>query len=112
MEGALHIQLCSRRVQIRIPEHIRRIAIDRPWLDEVTEEPLLCKDGNGWSQTMHSGRFSDSIGVVPDAKISVNAVPNVQIDYRSVRPAGMRTWAVVRRVLTEGRDRLQPLVGI
>ena len=105
----LQIRMCSRKIQIQIPNHVRSISIERPWLRDGDEEQLRCAGGNGWNLTLRSSRFSDSIGVPSGTDITLFAVPKKQIDHRSVPLHGTRAWAAVRRVLVEGRDRLQPL---
>ena len=110
--ATLQIQMCSRQIQLQVPEYARSICIERPWLGETEQEPLLCKVDDGASKTFLCGRNTEPIEVVPGATVHVSALPKEQVDYRNVAAAGTSLWAIVRRVLVEGRDRLQPLLGV
>ncbi len=106
----LRVQMCSRQIHIRIPEYVKDISIERPWLDESEQEPLRCIATSGRISTYFTGRTSGPIEVVPGATVDVSAVPKEPVDYRNVTGGGISLWAVVRRVLAEGRDRLLPLL--
>lgn len=108
----LHIHMCSRQIQLRIPECVRGITIERPWLGETEQEPLLCTGADGGTMALLFGRHAGPIEVVPGSTVHVSALPKEQVDYRNVAESGVSLWAVIRRLLVEGRDRLEPLLGV
>jgi len=108
----LQIQMCSRKIQLKIPESVRSLSIERPWLGETEQEPLLCAGAKAGRKAFLSGRNAGPIEVAPGETVHVSGLPMEQVDYRKVAASGLSLWAVVRRLLVEGRDRLQPLLGV
>lgn len=107
----LKIQMCSRQVQVEIPDCVRSISIERPWLEDSDQEPLMCTSVTK-TGLCRSACASDLIDVIPGTTVNVSALPKDQIDYRAVLGDGPRVWPIVRRVLVEGRDRVRRLLGV
>lgn len=103
----LHIRMYTKRIQICVPEGIRNIKIDRSlhgkhatlewrvfnenaeWIPQQSNEPISVKSGKYIEITIN--RIRSSAG-------------NIKIDRK------IRCWPPIRRLLTEARDRLNPLL--
>jgi hypothetical protein len=105
----LQIQMCSRYIKVRIPEHIKRIIVHRPWMVETDIECLVYGHVGNVPKNLFTGRVTEQIEVNPGSEIVIRALPNEQINYRILANPRIRAWPIVRRVLTETRDRLWPV---
>lgn len=107
----LLVRMYARKVSIALPEGVGALRI-------LAQEPL---GGAGWHGVCHAGgvtgmAFADGMGV--SASLPVHApstldlelVTNRPLDSREVAAPALRPWPLIRRLLVEGRDRVQPLV--
>jgi len=52
-----------------------------------------------------------NVAVKPGIPASLSFHRTRRVDYRTQPSPPAAVWPIVRRVLTEGRDRLNPLIG-
>ena len=103
-EDVIEIQPLSRKATIRLPENARRLRIDDP-RHEFGNWNL--STGNGSLITLRPGEpaaLPEKIRTVMIETPSDSSIPDS-------RPTRRRSGAILRRLLTEGRDRLLPLAG-
>ncbi|HEV2393442.1 MAG TPA: hypothetical protein VG146_13910 [Verrucomicrobiae bacterium] len=107
--STMHLRLYSRQVRFTVPEGVTAIHIERPWLKADQPEPLT------WREDLSPVQLTPACPSEP-----IPTTPGVVMDIRSVLPNALdhhkapftRTpvWAIMRRQLCEGRDRLKPAV--
>ncbi len=111
---ALHVQICSRRIHLTIPDGVEELWIHRPWLDPG--------DG-GEDLTVQCGRVPRS-AVQPAGNGMCGPFPVKQmeslvvacslkngVDFKTTAPPPLSLKPIVRKILMEVRDRCSPLVG-
>lgn len=107
----LLVHMYARRVSVEVPEGVEVLRV-------LAQEPL---GGAGWSGVGHAGAvtsmsFADGRGVSGPLPVSTPGTHHLRlVDERPLNPAEVaaprvRGWPLIRRLLVEGRDRLQPLV--
>jgi hypothetical protein len=120
----LLVQMYGRRVSVDVPEGIDTLRV-------LAQEPL---GGAGWRELRHEGgRSRDSSGlrdssgrvrmnfaqgegvseplpVSAGGRFALELVAEHPLDPAQVAVPRRRTWPLLRRLLVEGRDRLQPLL--
>jgi hypothetical protein len=111
-EGArLRVRCFGRQVRISIPDGVREVVIERPWIAAGRVEALDCRSDDGQSQVeLQCGGESPPVAVRQGD----------QIEMRSPRPDALSPGSLaarrtalrlrVRRALAEWRDRAYPLV--
>ena len=111
LEGTLlKIKMYSRRIVIQVPEGVGEISIERPWIAEGAEEILDCKRAGTGILKLNAGRATTGIPVQPFDTIELMSVPNTTLSHTEVPSPPFRLWPVARRFLTEGRDRVLPIL--
>lgn len=111
LEGTLlKIKMYSRRIVIQVPEGVGEISIERPWIAEGAEEILVCKRAGTGILKLNVGRATTGIPVQPFDTIELMSVPNTTLSHTEVPSPPFRLWPVARRFLTEGRDRVLPIL--
>jgi hypothetical protein len=103
----LHIKMYSRKIRLTIPEGVKSVQIHRPWLDENGEEKLILLTDEQAPEIVRSDRISVTPG---EETLIVSSYPDM-IEPRNVQIWRAPLWAVARRNLCEGRDRLRPAVN-
>jgi hypothetical protein len=111
VEGILLVQMYGRRVSVDIPEGIATVRV-------LAQEPL---GGAGWHEVRHDGgvaqmSFKEGIGI--SETLAVGARGTLELELVAERPLDplqvtaprRKAWPLARRLLVEGRDRLQPLL--
>jgi hypothetical protein len=94
----------TRVVDVDLPEAARRVFVEAP---QVPGYELVETESQGSVVTTRrrsEAEFSPGEG----DSITIRLVPEEAIDPRRVPAPGLRPWPVIRRVLTEVRDRSQP----
>jgi len=103
----LHIKMYSRKIRLRVPDGFKHLCVHRPWLDGNTEEKLqLIKAGPVVEIIKSCQREHISVREGEDIEVA-SIFPNM-IDHQKVRIFRSPPWAIARRQLCEGRDRLRP----
>jgi hypothetical protein len=107
----LLVHMYARRVSVEVPEGVGALRV-------LAQEPL---GGAGWNGVGHSSAatsmaFEDGRGVSGPLPVSAPGMHHLElVDDRPLNPAEVaaprvRPWPLIRRLLVEGRDRLQPLL--
>jgi hypothetical protein len=100
---ALEIRPLSRRARIEVPADAGRLLVESiPDLDTDSEQLFI----NG-----RRHRFGEPIDVAPGSMAEVVLRPEDAVDAASVPAPRPRPLAMPRRILSESRDRLQPLLS-
>jgi hypothetical protein len=111
IEQKLRIKLFSRTAEVRIPEDIGCIEIERPWLGSgAATEKLIVRSSTATLLEENRDRQSGDLKIGPHRELKIMSVPENMRSGSSVRCPGVRFYAVARRMLTETRDRLKPLL--
>ncbi len=111
----LFVRMLARRVTLPAPDpDVRLLIAERPWMTEDTpaQEVLICRQGAETSHDSPTTRVSACISVHGPCAINLYAPPPDPLDHRFVEPPRRRVWSVVRRMLSESRDRLTPFTPL
>jgi hypothetical protein len=111
VDGTLLVRMYARRVAVPIPEGVSTLRV-------LAQEPL---GGAGWQSVNHPGgtapmSFAEGMGTT--AVLPLDAPATVQLELTASSPLDpahvgaprAKPWPLLRRLLVEGRDRLQPLL--
>jgi len=112
LEGKLlKIKMYSRHILVEVPEGIDEMSVERPWIAEDGEpEMLVCKQAETGTLKSTTGRVTKVIPVRPLGSVELTAIPNTVLRYSDVPLPPFRLWPFVRRLMTESRDRVLPLI--
>lgn len=109
-EGAtLAVRMLSRRITVDIPKDVTFLRIETPIVHAGTPAALI--NVNGQTRPLvstDSGWRSEPLPIRPGL-VEIILESRSKVDPWSVSSPPRRVWPVVRRVLGESRDRLQPL---
>jgi hypothetical protein len=102
----LQVKMYSRQIDVEVPPEIETGEIFRAWEKGGDSEESLEKRMNGDSWT----RVNPREIVLPQHNgtarmLELRWVPSRSIDYRNVPSPSLHPWGIVRRLLTEARDR-------
>lgn len=106
------VRMSSRRVQVTVPEGVTKLEVEIPWLEETEDSTLRIQsvDEPGWqystkAETRQELRLPPgAVGLLDLMCVKMGAV------RQSLAPSGVPGIGVLgRRLLTELRDRAQPL---
>jgi hypothetical protein len=111
VDDTLLVQMYGRRVSIDIPEGIATVRV-------LAQEPL---GGAGWHEVRYGDdvaqmRFKEGVGVSEALAVGgggafdLELVAERPLDPVQVAAPRRKAWPLARRLLVEGRDRLQPLL--
>jgi hypothetical protein len=106
----LFVRMHARRVALEVPAGVRELRVLAP-------EPL---GGAGWRRFAHGGgiadmAFEDGLGaseplpIEAPGRIELQLIPDRPLDPAEVPAPRLRPWPLLRRVMVEGRDRVQGL---
>jgi hypothetical protein len=112
LEGKLlRIKMYSRRIVVQVPEGIDEMWVERPWIAEDDEtEMLLYKRTGAGTLKSTEGIVTAGIPVQPLETIELTTVPNTTLSYSDLPSPPFGLWPLARRLLTEGRDRMLPIL--
>jgi hypothetical protein len=111
-EGStLRIRAASRRIVVPVPEGIDEVVVERPWMiDGDTDEVRWAVHGDGAAgKTMACGR-SATISVPGVGLVEILSPVRDPLDPADVPPPHPSLWPLVRRAITETRDRCYPFL--
>jgi hypothetical protein len=107
-DDVLYVKMFSRRIRLRIPAGLGRLSCHRSWLTGNRGEGLtLLRSGSVpevWDH--YQGEF---LQVSSGDEIVISSARSDVIDPRRIAVSRPSFWAVARRQLCEGRDRLRPI---
>jgi hypothetical protein len=104
----LHVQMWSRRVQVRVPEGVSYLIVHVPFRNDasvVCEVAGTCGFAN--SEACAAGV---PVRVVPSTMLGISISSHRAVDPANVGRPRYRVWPAIRRTLTIGRDRLTPIL--
>jgi len=103
--NTLQLQMYSRHIQVNVPKEIERVEVHRPWLgsDEAAESLEMCIDDDTWVQ-LENGEIllPRDIHV---RRLDIRSVWLGSVDFHRIPAQSLAPWAIMRRLLTEIRDR-------
>lgn len=105
----LRIRMLTRRAEIRMPDGISHILVERPLWQQVECMPVAWKaksDGSEWTYQL----TDEPISVRPGKEIEISLKPPALPLFDQKAAPGLPFWPVARRQLTEARDRLAPVL--
>jgi hypothetical protein len=105
----LWVRMYTKHIEVCVPEGTNEIGVEQPWLRREEPLPLVWKlllDGSEW-KFQHP---DEPIPVLPGQKIEIIAELPLLPFIASKKVRNYHLWPVVRRQLTEARDRIAPLL--
>jgi hypothetical protein len=103
----LHVRMYSRKINLKVPGRANYLCIHRPWLGGSNNELIAFHQNSTGAGTIHSS-FENIIPVVPGDEMLVTSVYPSSLNHEAIRFGRTPLWAIFRRQLCEGRDRLRP----
>lgn len=110
---SLGVKMYSRRIVVRVPDNIRTVWVERPWVDGGVgqTEVLVCKRTGAGPLKLNAEKVTTLIPVEPLETIELASIPDGEVDLLSLPSLPFRLWPPVRRLMTEGRDRILPILS-
>ena len=108
-KNTLVVRMGGRRIALSVPEGVRAIRVERPWLKNGAQEPLVLKAGDEEFSKGVFGGVSTVIASPSASRVEILS-PVPVVDAATVSPPRTRLWPFLRRALTEARDRAYPFV--
>jgi hypothetical protein len=105
----LHVRPLARRIDVEVPGGVARLAVELPKLENAHEEFELVVGDQRVVTSPAEGSSTFEFAVAP-GRAPVELRPLRRVDPDVVKAARTKPWPIVRRALTEGRDRLMPFV--
>ena len=105
--NVLHLKMHTKRADILVPAGIDRVVVHRPWLEADSGEPLRLVSA-GADTPVDVANPELPIAVRAGQRVTILSGPPPSLLGRRAERHGLRPWPVVRRLFTEGRDRLAP----
>ncbi|MBE3044822.1 hypothetical protein IMZ48_20135 [Candidatus Bathyarchaeota archaeon] len=111
-EGSvLTIVMYSRRIRIRIPLDIDHIIVEIPSShDSIEQELIAIRKSSDPDLKIISGRPFVPIPITISGPVDVSLVRSKYGDPANYPNPPFYAWPIIRRILTEGRDRLAPIL--
>lgn len=107
-EGAtLRVRSYARAMEIPIPESVNQMTLERPWTRSVAESLRVRVAGR--PEQMVAIRPGEAFPVKAGGVLMAEFLHPQAIDAESVPRQPFDVWALARRQLCEGRDRIRPL---
>jgi len=107
---ALHLRTFSRRIRLKVPAEVRSLSIHRVWLSGNLGEGLtVTRPGSPPERVDHY--HGEPLAVTPGEEVVISSVHPDLVDPHTVVLSHPSLWAIVRRQLCEGRDRLKPITA-
>jgi hypothetical protein len=103
----LHLRMHTRHAEVIVPPGVTRLVVHRPWLqNDTASAPLQLTAAPGSSPAVHGNEITRLTAgqLLHIASPAAAPSPGAQAAARRT----WRAWPVVRRLLTESRDRLRP----
>lgn len=100
----VRVRLSSCRVQVNVASGVTRLAAELPWAARRS----------AWTGVRVGSRvvaLGQAVDVAPGEPVEVALLGNDPVDVAAFPNPAWRPWPILRRCMTEGRDRLLPLKG-
>src|SRR4030067_2600565 len=101
----LRVNMFTKRIEICVPEGINQIFAERSWIKGAKVDPLAWRI-LGEKLEWDLQRPDESIPALPGQKIEIISAPPTTflMDTKDIRK--LHLWPILRRQLTEARDRM------
>jgi hypothetical protein len=107
--NCLEIRMYTRRIEVAAPAGVDRLTVRRLWVGESAQKPLLfLVGGREVFAEQEGGAFTISVEAGDQVSISLRPDFSEATDedwFNTVKP-----WPIIRRFITETRDRLAPTI--
>jgi hypothetical protein len=105
----LELKMYSRYIEVQIPAEIESIEVYRPWhrQEQAGEALQMRVNKASWTQT-DGGKISFPQENGRAQVLEIRSVALGSVDYRQIESQPLHLWAIMRRLLTEARDRCYP----
>jgi hypothetical protein len=103
----LYVKMYSRKIRLKVPDGIRHLCIQQPWLTGDGGEGLILQRRGSVLKTIDSYQ-GEPISVTSSEEMVISSIYPHMIDPRRVKVSPPPLWAIARRQLCEVRDRLKP----
>ena len=104
--GTLQIKIYSRRIRVNVPPEVERVQVYRAWKEEADSNASLEQrlDGESWI------RCDEGESLLPQQNgrartLELRSIAQASFDPPNIAPLSFHPWGIVRRLLTEARDR-------
>ena len=100
------MRLHARRARVSVPEGVDELVVELPAGHEEPEREIASAGGTG-------ARFEGRAAILPapgPGELELALAREDAVEVRVLASPRPRAWPLVRRLLTEGRDRAQPFV--
>jgi hypothetical protein len=111
-EGSfLSVRMFATRVCVEIPDGVETIRVETPLIHEHVEGTLAgCDEQTSALEPAGLGLTSGPLSVRAGERAELRLSIPGRLDPAELSPPRWRPWPLVRRGVTEGRDRLRPLL--
>ena len=102
----LQLKMYSRYIEVQIPPEIETVEVHRPWQrpEQAGDSLQMRVNKASWTQTDgETIPFPQENGQA--RLLEIRSVALGSVDYRQIQSQPFHPWAIMRRLLTEGRDR-------
>ncbi|MBA2242284.1 MAG: hypothetical protein H0W04_05270 [Chthoniobacterales bacterium] len=105
------VRMYSCLVRVHVPRGITRLKVERAWNmpDDANERLEARFKGDDWAS-----QNGDEVSISRDEKgtraVDLRFTFGRGVDYRAIKSPAFRPWPVMRRILVEARDRMQPMI--
>jgi len=106
----LYVKMFSRIIRLKVPEEVKQLCIERPWLNAGAAERLRWREDQTDFKVIDSYR-EEPIAIKSGAELEITSVCSGLIHPDNVPGLSPPLWAIARRQFCEVRDRLSPAVG-
>jgi hypothetical protein len=103
-DSDLAVRLQTNRARVEVPTGIERLTVEPPAPGPERPPASLLVDGRAQA-------FDEPLAVVPGASLELQLRAGDEVDVASVASPRRQPMALPRRLLSEGRDRLTPLLA-
>jgi hypothetical protein len=102
----LQLRMYSRYIEVQLPPEIETVEVDRAWhpQDQADESLQMRVDEGSWTQT-DGGHIPFLPKNGGTRVLEIRSVGLGAVDYRQIESQRLHPWAIMRRLLTEARDR-------
>lgn len=110
-DGSLRIHPYSRRVRVEVPEGVSALVVEQPPGWAGVSSDALTFESVGATTTRARAAFGAAFGVAPGSEVVIRVTRAGAVAGDTAgRAAPWQPWPLGRRLLSEGRDRLTPLI--
>jgi hypothetical protein len=102
----LRVRPYSRRFQVAVPAGMSGISVEPSAGAFLGENVKITASAQ--PKPIYLGPPGSTVPVKAGDVLEINMERKDAVDFASVPDRGLKSWALTRRLLTEGRDRLQP----